>query len=101
MLNISGEGLKEGKFTETSKDLKCYTFCVAQMAGTLSKKNEVSYQKTQSQIQNLLPTEMKELSLKILDHCKSVQDNYADKCDRTFFTSKCAYDYAPEKFFFP
>lgn len=29
------DGLKEGKFVENNKDLKCYTACVAQMAATV------------------------------------------------------------------
>lgn len=29
------DGLKEGKFDENNKDLKCYTACVAQMAATV------------------------------------------------------------------
>lgn len=58
------DGLKKGSFPE-NKDLKCYTLCVAQMAGTLSKKNEISATKTLGQIENLIPLEIKEHSLKV------------------------------------
>ena len=58
------DGMKKGQFPE-DKDLKCYTLCVAQMAGTMSKKNEISASKTLAQIENLIPTELKEHSLKV------------------------------------
>lgn len=94
-------GLKKGKFVESNKDLKCYTLCVAQMAGTLSKKGEISAQKTLGQIENLIPTEIKEHSLKVFEACKDVQNSYKEPCDRTFFTTKCMYEFNPEKFLFP
>lgn len=59
------DGMKRGNFPEENKDLKCYTFCVAQMAGTLSKKNEISATKTLAQIENLIPLEIKEHSFKV------------------------------------
>lgn len=58
------DGMKKGEFPE-NKDLKCYTLCVAQMAGTTSKKNEISTPKTLAQIENLIPLEIKEHSLKV------------------------------------
>lgn len=94
-------GLKKGLFLDDNKDLKCYTMCVAQMAGTLSKKNEISTQKTLSQIENLLPTELKEFSLKVFEACKDVQKGYKDGCDRVFYTTKCMYEFSPERFMFP
>jgi PBP/GOBP family len=60
------DGMKKGLFPE-NKDLKCYTLCVAQMAGTLSKKNEISASKTLAQIENLMPLEIKEHSYKVRD----------------------------------
>lgn len=71
------------------------------MAGTLSKKNEISAQKTLGQIENLLPTEVKEHSLKVFEACKDAQKGYKDPCDRTFYSAKCMYEYSPEKFLFP
>lgn len=71
------------------------------MAGTLSKKNEISAPKTLGQIQNLLPLEIREHSLKVFEACKDVQNGYKDACDRTFYTSKCMYDFNPAKFLFP
>lgn len=58
------DGMKQGEFPE-NKDLKCYTLCIAQMAGTISKKNEISASKTIAQIENLIPVELKEHSLKV------------------------------------
>lgn len=71
------------------------------MAGTLSKKNEISGPKTLSQIENLLPEELKEFSLKAFEACKDVQKGYKEACDRTFYSTKCLYEYNPEKFLFP
>lgn len=94
-------GMKKGIFSEENKDLKCYTLCVAQMAGTLSKKSEISVSKTLGQIENLLPAEIKEHSLKVFQACKEVQNGYKEPCDRTFYTAKCMYNFNPKKFFFP
>ena len=71
------------------------------MAGTMSKKNEISAQKTLGQIENLFPSEIKEYSLKVFEKCKNVQTRYKEACDRTFYTTKCMYDFNPEKFMFP
>lgn len=96
-----GVGLKKGKFDESNKDLKCYTFCVAQMSGTLSKKNEVSAQKMQSQMDSLLPDELREHAKAIMDTCISTQKGIPDKCDRLFKFTHCMYDLDPNKFLFP
>lgn len=71
------------------------------MSGTLSKKNEVSEQKTLSQIENLLPDEIKEHIRKMWQACKSSQQGIADKCDRIFSFTHCMYNFSPEKFLFP
>lgn len=94
-------GLRKGAFVEDNKDLKCYTMCVAQMAGTLTKKNEISRQKTFAQIENLLPVELKAYMFEVAEACKNVQTGYKDPCDRTYYTAKCMYEFSPEKFLFP
>lgn len=58
------DGMKKGQFPD-NKNLKCYTLCIAQMAGTTSKKNEISASKTMAQIENLMPLEIKEHSYKV------------------------------------
>ena len=99
LLNLFATGLKKGQFTE-DRDLKCYTFCVAQMAGTM-KKNEISEQKTLNQIDNVFPTEMKENSRRMFEACRTVQSNYKDPCDRVFYSTKCMYEFSPNTFVFP
>lgn len=94
-------GLKKGKFDESNKELKSYVFCVAQMTGILSKKNEVNEQKMMSQIENLLPEQMKAHSLYVWNECKALQKTIADKFDRIFRLTKCFYDVDPAKFIFP
>lgn len=93
-------GLKKGLFINNT-GLKCYTLCVGQMAGTLSKKNEISYQKVLNQINNLLPDELKENSRKVLENCKDVQNGFKDACDKVFYTTKCMYEFNPAEFIFP
>lgn len=93
--------MKKGEFIESNKELKSYVFCVAQMSGILSKKNEVSEQKMMGQIENFIPNEMKEHSLAVWNSCKSVQLNIPDKFDRIFKITKCFYDFNPQKFIFP
>nr|QGW50689.1 odorant-binding protein 25 [Propsilocerus akamusi] len=95
------DGLKRGEFLDDNKDLKCYTLCVAQMAGTLSKRNEISAQKMLSQIENLMPVEVKYHMQKAFEACKDVQNSYTKPCDRTFFIAKCMYEFNPNKFIFP
>lgn len=96
---IETTGLKKGAFTE-DRDLKCYTLCVAQMAGTM-KKSEISEQKTINQIDNVFPTEWKENSRKVFENCKHIQFNYKDLCDKVFYSTKCMYEFNPEEFRFP
>lgn len=83
------------------QNLKCYTLCVQQMTGTLNKKNELSQQKVMSQIENLMPPEMKDHMLKVFETCKDSGKGYKDPCDKTFYGAKCFYDLDPGKFMFP
>lgn len=39
----------------------------------MTKKNEISYQKTATQIDLMLPADLKEFALKALDLCKDVR----------------------------
>lgn len=70
------------------------------MAGTM-KKSEISAQKTINQIDNVFPTEWKENSRKVFEHCKEIQTNYKDLCDKVFYSTKCMYDFNPKEFRFP
>ncbi|KAI9588338.1 hypothetical protein GQX74_004183 [Glossina fuscipes] len=67
----------------------------------LTKKGELSAQKALAQIPMILPTEMQEVAIASLEHCKDVQKNYKDPCDRMFFITKCVYEFAPDDFTFP
>ena len=71
------------------------------MSGTLSKKNEISAQKMQSQIDNLLPDELKEHAKAIMEACLSSQKGISEKCDRLFKFTRCMYDLDPDKFMYP
>jgi len=71
------------------------------MSGTLSKRNEVNEQKMMSQIENLLPVQLKEHSLAVWNSCKTVQQGVPDKFDRIFKLTKCFYDFDPSKFIYP
>ncbi|KAG5681584.1 hypothetical protein PVAND_011000 [Polypedilum vanderplanki] len=95
------DGLKTGMFIDNNIELKSYVFCVAQMSGIMSKKNEISEQKILSQIENLLPVELKQNSIAVWNACKSKQQGIPDKLDRIFVLTKCFYDFNPEKFVFP
>lgn len=66
------DGIKKGEFIEGNKDLKCYTLCIAQMAGTVTKRNDLSYPKVVAQIDSMLPVEIKEMARKVLEACKDV-----------------------------
>ncbi|XP_053690095.1 general odorant-binding protein lush [Sabethes cyaneus] len=94
--------LREGKFpVDADNELKCYTMCIAQMAGTLTKKGEISYSKTAAQIDAMLPTELKAPAKEALNACKNEQSSYKDPCDRVFFSIKCAAEFNPDVFIFP
>uniref|UniRef100_A0ABK9MWX9 Uncharacterized protein n=1 Tax=Glossina morsitans morsitans TaxID=37546 RepID=A0ABK9MWX9_GLOMM len=97
------DGLRVGNFDENNKDLKaCFIIVyITQLAGTLTKKGELSAQKALAQIPMILPVEMQKVALASLEHCKDIQKNYKDPCDRLFFTTKCVYEYAPDDFTFP
>ncbi|XP_004522281.1 general odorant-binding protein lush [Ceratitis capitata] len=93
--------LRAGEFTENNNDLRCYTRCIAQLAGTLTKKGDFSVQKALAQIPIILPPEMQDAAKEALNACKDVQKNYKESCDRVFYTTKCVRDYDPTTFKFP
>ncbi|XP_058836777.1 general odorant-binding protein lush isoform X2 [Topomyia yanbarensis] len=96
------DGLKSGDFPpEPDTELKCYTMCIAQMAGTLTKKGEVSFSKTSAQIEAMLPPELKAPAKEALNHCKNAQASYKDPCDRVFYSVKCAAEFNRDVFIFP
>ncbi|XP_052861219.1 general odorant-binding protein lush-like [Anopheles cruzii] len=95
-------GLRKSVFpADPDKELKCYTLCIAQMAGTMTKKGEISFSKTMAQIEAMVPPDMKPMAKESLTHCKDTQASYKDPCDRTYFSAKCAADFAPDAFMFP
>ncbi|XP_055592775.1 general odorant-binding protein lush [Uranotaenia lowii] len=94
--------LKEGKFKpDPEKELKCYTMCIAQMAGTMTKKGELSYSKTAAQFDAMFPPDLKGPVKEVLDACKDAQTPYKDPCDRVYFSLKCAAETNPDVFVFP
>ncbi|EAT33639.1 AAEL014082-PA [Aedes aegypti] len=94
--------LKAGNFRpDASKDEKCYAKCIAQMAGTLTKKGEISFSKTTAQIEALLPTELKAPAKEALKACKEVHTDYKDSCDKVYYSVKCAADFNRDVFIFP
>ncbi|XP_053671189.1 general odorant-binding protein lush-like [Anopheles nili] len=95
-------GLRKSIFPAApDKELKCYTMCIAQMAGTMTKKGEISFSKTMAQIEAILPPEMKSTAREALNHCKDTQLSYKDPCDKAYFSAKCAADFTPDTFMFP
>ncbi|XP_058055306.1 general odorant-binding protein lush-like [Anopheles bellator] len=95
-------GLRKSVFPpDPDKELKCYTLCIAQMAGTMTKKGELSFSKTMAQIEAMVPPDLKPMAKEALTHCKDTQASFKDPCDRTYFSAKCAADFAPDAFMFP
>lgn len=115
------DNLKNGQFPE-DQELKCYVKCVAEMAGTLGKKGDISAPKTLKQIDTLVPNEMQEDAKTAFDACINIrklglyiivnyfsnnllfffsEKNYKDPCDKVFYTAKCTYEFNPNVFLFP
>ncbi|XP_017477382.1 PREDICTED: general odorant-binding protein lush isoform X3 [Rhagoletis zephyria] len=65
--------LRDGDFVENNSELKCYTRCVAQLAGTLTKKGDFSVQKALAQIPIILPPEMQDTAREAMNACKEVR----------------------------
>nr|QKN21085.1 odorant-binding protein [Bactrocera correcta] len=95
------DNLRAGEFVENNGDLKCYTRCIAQLAGTVTKKGDFSVQKALAQIPIILPPEMQGPAKEALNACKDVQKNYKESCDKVFYTTKCVRDFDPATFKFP
>nr|AID61295.1 odorant binding protein [Calliphora stygia] len=93
--------LRNGYFDESSSELKCYTKCVAQLAGTVTKKGDFSISKATAQIPIILPPEIQETAKAALASCKEIQKDYKESCDRIFYVTKCVRDFAPDIFKFP
>lgn len=72
--------LRKGIFDDDDADLKCYTGCIAEMAGTVTKKKELSAAKTLAQLDILAPAELKDEAKAAISSCKDVR-----KCLRSLF----------------
>lgn len=95
------DGIKTGGFLEDNKDLKCYVKCIADMAGTTTKKGDIDLKKSGNQIESLLPPEMREHARGALNACKDVSKGYKDACEKVFYSAKCSYEFGPDQFMFP
>lgn len=95
------DGIKTGGFHEDNKDLKCYIKCIADMAGTTTKKGDIDMKKSMNQIESLIPVEIRDHARAALNACKEVSKGYKDPCDKVFFSAKCSYDFGPDQFMFP
>uniref|UniRef100_A0A182QJH2 Uncharacterized protein n=1 Tax=Anopheles farauti TaxID=69004 RepID=A0A182QJH2_9DIPT len=94
------DDLRKGIFVD-DRELKCYTMCIAQMAGTLTKKGEISISKTLAQLDAMLPPDMKDKAKEAVNACRDAQGKYKDSCDKTFYSTKCLAEYDREVFLFP
>lgn len=102
VVDASLDELKSGKFSDDAdKELKCYTMCIAQMAGTLTKKGELSVSKTTAQIEAMLPPELKAPAKEALNACKNAHSSYKDPCEKVYYSAKCAAEFNPDAFVFP
>ncbi|EDW76792.1 Odorant-binding protein 76a [Drosophila willistoni] len=94
--------IREGDFDlEPTQDLLCYTKCIAQLAGTVTKKGEFSVPKAFAQMPIILPPELQEPAKTALNHCKDAQKAYKDSCEKVYYTSKCIADFDRANFKFP
>lgn len=66
------DNLKHGAFPN-DPELKCYVRCIAEMAGTLGKKGEISAPKTLKQIDTLVPNDMQKDAKLAFDACINVR----------------------------
>ncbi|EDV97567.1 GH23896 [Drosophila grimshawi] len=86
---------------EPTQDLLCYTKCVAQLAGVLTKKGEFSIPKAFAQVPFILPPEMQTPARDALTHCKEEQKSHKDSCAKVYYTSKCMAAFDRTHFKFP
>lgn len=66
------DNIKNGQFPE-DQELKCYVRCIAEMAGTLGKKGDISTPKTLKQIDMLVPNEMQEDAKAAFNACINIR----------------------------
>ncbi|XP_034480919.1 general odorant-binding protein lush [Drosophila innubila] len=96
------DGVRDGDFpADPTPDMLCYTKCVAQLAGTLTKKGEFSVPKAIAQMPIILPPELVEPAKAALNHCKDAQKAYKDTCEKVYYISKCIADFDRAHFKFP
>nr|AMQ13068.1 odorant binding protein 6 [Culex pipiens pallens] len=94
--------LTAGNFrSDPDPELKCYTVCIAQMAGTLTKKGEISLSKTTAQIDAMLPNEMKAFAKEAMTACKDAQAGYKETCDKIYYSVKCVAEFNKDALLFP
>lgn len=59
---------------DITKDFKCYTRCVAQLGGVLTKKGEIGIQKSLSQMMIIVPKEMHENTGGAIRSCSEIRE---------------------------
>lgn len=94
------DALRAGNLDNDSKDMRCYTTCVAQMTGTvrsignemsrlkalpitlalslslpmqITKKKEINFDKVLAQLDTMLPPDLKEPAIEAVNACRTVR----------------------------
>lgn len=53
------------------------------------------------QIDTMLPDQLREPAIAVLEKCKDVGQGYKNHCDKSFYTSICMYKANPDIFLYP
>lgn len=78
------DNIKHGSFPE-DQELKCYVRCIAEMAGTLGKKGDISAPKTLKQMELLVPNEMQVEAKAAFDACINIREFLFNFIVNSFF----------------
>nr|AAL60413.1 antennal binding protein 3 [Manduca sexta] len=85
---------ENGIFKEDVK-LKCYMFCLLEVAGLADEDGTVDY----DMLVSLIPEEYSERASKMIFACNHLDTPEKDKCQRSFDVHKCTYEKDPEFYF--
>uniref|UniRef100_A0A1B0D4L5 Uncharacterized protein n=2 Tax=Phlebotomus papatasi TaxID=29031 RepID=A0A1B0D4L5_PHLPP len=93
------EEVNKGNFPD-DRSLKCYANCMLEMTQTVSR-GRINYRMSLTQIDLLLPEEMKESAKKTLDACRGSMKGIKDYCEASYNYVQCMYKVNRKYFYFP
>ncbi|XP_048483461.1 uncharacterized protein LOC125489912 [Plutella xylostella] len=91
--------IEQGEFLE-ERNVMCYIKCIY-VSGGVIKKDIILHDAMIKHVEKLWPQETKASIIDAINHCRYVDEKYADACEDAYWMARCIQAYTPEHFLFP